>query len=116
MPPSPASSILICKSLKVPLSFTLKISPFEDEITSFSPFVNISSVFISLSCATISSTFIPVSCAIISSVALLSAALIQDKLIKANKIIVAIITLCLIKIPPICIKTHILLYIYPNII
>jgi hypothetical protein len=97
--------------LKVPLSFAFKISPFEDEITSFSPFVNISSVLISLSCATISSAFMSVSCDIISAVALLSAALIQDKLIKANKIIVAIITLCLIKIPPICIKTHIYSYI-----
>lgn len=53
-----------------------------------------------------------VSCDIISAVALLSAALIQDKLIKANKIIVAIITLCLIKIPPICIKNHIYFYIF----
>ncbi len=51
----------------------------------------------------------PVSCDIISAVALLSTALIPDKLIKANKIIVAIISLCLIKIPPICIK---ILYYY----
>ena len=71
----------------------------EKSLISFSPSVNFSSAY-KLVCATISA-FMPLYCATVSSDALLSAALMQDKLIKANKIIVATITLCLIKIPPI---------------
>ncbi|WP_407413112.1 hypothetical protein [Methanobrevibacter sp.] len=65
-----------------------------------------------MSCTTVSSAFMSVSCAIISAVALLSAAVIQDKLIKANKIIVAIIILCLIKISSYMYKMYVYDYIF----